>query len=424
LFKGIDSSFIKTEGGYDIYGVTPERRKQILTATMGDILNTPIGRFHYEKARDNASVLLGRTPTEDEVRNQFAEDVITATKKYDAVERKENPDAKRQKDFEFDDKLDANKKARDYYYWKLEHANTPGYDSEGNPIPKTGTGTKEAETLGVKASVTNTGISLLSGTEDPSKQALFMKSNLRNLYNRAFLVAGGKKLDTFGKDKLDLYSFRNVSKDDWQTFKNTIKNSLQFEISRLDFPQLINKRPVDDQKAKAGIVQIDKHDLNDIMSEDQVITHNYGYYGKKAPVYNGDNIRNYINSALDAGYIVEAHPTKRGLPVLDNKTGEIYNTYEVEYVIINPDGNESKDTYESVKGYIKDPQRSAYNDVNVNNNPIQNIDVSQKTINSARSSEINSDLEYKAKPGYSVEYSVPGTWVGFDSPVYPLITNP
>lgn len=424
LFNGMDPSYINTEDGYDIYGITPERRQQVLTATMGDILSTPLGRFHYEKARQNAAILLNRTPTEEEVQRQFADDVITATKKYDSIKKVENPDAKREKDFKYSKALHAANAATDHYYKMKERANTPGFDSNGNPIPRQTQDTKNPETLGIKASVQNTGISLLSGTEDPNRQALYMKANLRNIYNRAFHLAGGNRLKTIGKDSLPLYDIRNINKNDWQTFKNSIKDNLQFNIARQDFPQLINKAAVNDVKAKAGIVQIDKFDIDDIMSEDQVITNNYGYYAKKAPVYNGHSVRDNVREWLNEGLKVEAPPTGKAMPMLDKNTGEMYIAYEVEYIPIDPSTGERTQSRESIIGYIKDPQRSAYNDVNVNAIPVQNLDVSQKTINPTRSSEINSDRQYNASTKYQTEYSIPGSWIGYESPLYPLPTNP
>lgn len=135
LFDKMDDEFMGTdEYGRDWYGVSPERRMQALTPMMGDLLSTDLGKFHYEQSRNNAAKLLKRTPTEDEVMKQFANDVITATHEYDKRNYKENPEYKRQKEYEYANKLDANKQARNYHYDKLKLANTPGYDENGNPI--------------------------------------------------------------------------------------------------------------------------------------------------------------------------------------------------------------------------------------------------------------------------------------------------
>lgn len=113
IFDKMEDEFISSDGIYDYTGVSRERRNQALTQQIGGLLGTPLGRFHYENSRANAAAILGREPTEEEVLNQFKDDILTATVEYERRNRKENPEYARQRDFYYDDKLDAAKTARD-----------------------------------------------------------------------------------------------------------------------------------------------------------------------------------------------------------------------------------------------------------------------------------------------------------------------
>lgn len=113
IFDKMEDEFISSDGIYDYTGVSRERRNQALTQQIGGLLGTPLGRFHYENSRANAAAILGREPTEEEVLNQFKNDILTATVEYERRNRKENPEYARQREFYYGDKLDAAKTARD-----------------------------------------------------------------------------------------------------------------------------------------------------------------------------------------------------------------------------------------------------------------------------------------------------------------------
>lgn len=128
IFDKMEDEFISSDGIYDYTGVSRERRNQALTQQIGGLLNTPLGRFHYENSRANAAAILGREPTEEEVLNQFKNDILTATVEYERRNRKENPEYARQREFYYDDKLDAAKTARDINAYRQKAAIDAAYD--------------------------------------------------------------------------------------------------------------------------------------------------------------------------------------------------------------------------------------------------------------------------------------------------------
>ena len=109
-------------------------------------------------------------PTEAEAIQQFKDDILTATREYEHRNYKENPEYKRQREFYYDNALDSAKSARDYYYKKKLRAGTPGYDSNGNPIPKD----DGRDKFDYKSSVYNQTVVRASGTTDPRLQGSYM----------------------------------------------------------------------------------------------------------------------------------------------------------------------------------------------------------------------------------------------------------
>lgn len=134
IFDKMEDQFIGSDDqGRDWYGVTRDRRAEALTPKLGGLLSNDLGKFHYENARADAARLLGRTPTEDEVMQQFKENILTSTEEFDHRNWKENPEYKRKRDFYYDDLKDSRAKARSLNNQLRLRANTPGYDANGNP---------------------------------------------------------------------------------------------------------------------------------------------------------------------------------------------------------------------------------------------------------------------------------------------------
>lgn len=91
IFDKLEDSYIGTGADhYDYYGVSREQRAKALTDNLAGLLNSPLGKFHYEKAREHAA-MLGKDPNdENEVMKQFQEDILTSTTEYEHRNRKLN----------------------------------------------------------------------------------------------------------------------------------------------------------------------------------------------------------------------------------------------------------------------------------------------------------------------------------------------
>lgn len=118
IFDKMQDEYIPTDGkdGYDYYGVTRERRAKALTDQIGGILNSDLGRFHYAQSKASLEKMLERPVSDAEAMEAFKNDILTSTTEYERRNRVENKEYARQRDFYYDNKLDAAKKARDYYY--------------------------------------------------------------------------------------------------------------------------------------------------------------------------------------------------------------------------------------------------------------------------------------------------------------------
>lgn len=273
LFDKMDDEFMGTDKqGRDWYGISPERRMKALTPLMGDLLNTDLGKFHYEQSRKNAAFLLNRTPTEEEVMDQFAKDIITATDEYDRRNYKENPEYARQRNAQKQMQVHAANAAVDHEYKLKERANTPGYDSNGNPISQTTDGYSLKE-LGYNSAIANVmGSQYDRNNMDYDKAGKNIKSVQRQFGS------------SVGENK---YAFKN---------KYTSYDSMHVE----DIKQLHGGNITD-----LGF-QANFGDLLKLRSSDDVITNTYGYKGERT---NNSNVMiDKITAALNSGNFVEIMP--------------------------------------------------------------------------------------------------------------------
>ena len=102
IFDKMEDDYMETKDGYDYFGVNRDRRMGALTPQVQDLLSTQLGKYHYEQAAKDAAYILGRTPTEQEVLDQFKSNVLDATKEYEHRTRKENEEYGRQRKHVYD----------------------------------------------------------------------------------------------------------------------------------------------------------------------------------------------------------------------------------------------------------------------------------------------------------------------------------
>ena len=126
IFDKMADEYIRTIDGYDYSGVSRERRENALTSQLGGLINTDLGRFHYAQSKSALENRLGRPVSDAEAMEAFKQDILTSTTEYEHRKREENKEYARQREFAYANKLDAAKKARDYYYDILPYADTDG----------------------------------------------------------------------------------------------------------------------------------------------------------------------------------------------------------------------------------------------------------------------------------------------------------
>lgn len=103
IFDKIEDSYIDTIGEYDYYGVSPEAMAQALTPeTLGGLLNSNLGRFHLQNAKNDLIRKGILDPTEQEVIQQFRDNVIAANNEKVHKNRKLNELYKMQQQHQYD----------------------------------------------------------------------------------------------------------------------------------------------------------------------------------------------------------------------------------------------------------------------------------------------------------------------------------
>lgn len=79
IFDALKDSYISTEGMYDWYGVSEDEMRKALTPdTLGGLLNSDLGRFHYNNARNDLLARGIANPTDAEIMQQFRDNIVAA----------------------------------------------------------------------------------------------------------------------------------------------------------------------------------------------------------------------------------------------------------------------------------------------------------------------------------------------------------
>lgn len=91
IFDNIKDSYIGTRDGYDYFGVTANDLMNSLTPdTLGGLLNSDLGRFHYNNARNDLLARGIENPTNDQIMQQFRNNIIAANNERIHSDRKMN----------------------------------------------------------------------------------------------------------------------------------------------------------------------------------------------------------------------------------------------------------------------------------------------------------------------------------------------
>ena len=92
IFDALKDSYIGTDKDhYDLYGVTEQHLMNSLTPdTLGGLVNSDLGRFHYNNARNDLVRQGIESPTEEQVMDQFRKNIVSANNEKIHIDRKLN----------------------------------------------------------------------------------------------------------------------------------------------------------------------------------------------------------------------------------------------------------------------------------------------------------------------------------------------
>lgn len=418
IFSGIKPEYIGTDkNGMDWRGVTPERRKEALDAQLDNILTTPSGQF----IEDQVKASLGPNASAEDIRNGVLDRIVQATGKWDYKDFSENPVAKRQAELRDKIALENLHYKHQQNLYDRRHG-----DKDSSSGKKSGGKSTEKDDLGMKSHITNSGLSMLAGTQDFTKYGISIKPNMRNIFNTAFLQNGvpksteSSKAESSAGDGKPIYAGKTVvpNSTQWNNIKNKVLGCLKFNgYNRADFPQVVNRSPsTDSSEAAAGMVVLSSSDLPYIQGENDIFSHMYGGFGLTK--FTSDPIRNQLKEYIDEGdKVLKMVPTGNVIPVYDNK-GVISMKHEIK--IIDTSNNET--IYDKL--YLTENSRSPENEdkltVGSLTKPVIYLDAREQDANAVRQSSIALDKKYGASINAEAETPASGTWTGYYQPVQPI----
>ena len=423
IFDKLDDSLIESDPktGLDWFGVSRDQRAEALTSQIGGLLNSDLGQWHYQQSIKNFAAEKGRMPTEAEAIQQFKDDILTATREYEHRNYKENPEYKRQREFYYDNALDAAKSARDYYYYKKKVANTPGYDSDGNPIPKDNTRDK----FDYKSSVYNQTVVRASGTTDPRLQGSYMRTNLRNILLTSMTKAGIlPKLDVQIDEKdsptaawnkivtamadpkqitaqMGMYESSNaIKQQQYDVFTDNVIGSLLTSNDRSLFPERIGGVPVEGSRFE-GAVWYDPSIHGDLIhAQRDVVSHMDGFIGKRIKTSKPSGNRKYIMIPLSYS-IGQLH-----------RDDQIYRQLDM-IKIVPVDSNDSIDDNKVSSApivFIEDIGQQSY--PNPDKNKPVDVSISDRAYSSNVARSVITNSKLKANPKWDFDQQFTDTETG------------
>lgn len=232
IFDKMEDSFIETgEDHYDYYGVSREQRAKALTDNLAGILSTPLGKYHYEKAREHAAMLGKDYNDENVVMQQFQDDVLTSTTEYEHRNRKLNE------------------------MWKLQYED------------------RSRQRAAARSSSSNT---------SPSKSAVAYDS-AEGLFYRGLIKAGGTEhysdveravedgRDNIVRRQIDLLKKTQAMKYNAGQATNYILNNLSIQEAPSNFARYAQIQTDSD-----GTFVIDNDTAERLYSDESIVSHMYG----------------------------------------------------------------------------------------------------------------------------------------------------
>lgn len=119
IFDKMKDEYMGEEGGYDYFGVSRKRRENALASQLSSILNSDLGKYHYEQTKAALEAEYGRPVADKEVLERLKNNILDSTSEYEHRNRTENKEYARSREYAYANSLDAAKSRRDYYYTQI-----------------------------------------------------------------------------------------------------------------------------------------------------------------------------------------------------------------------------------------------------------------------------------------------------------------
>ena len=161
LFEDMKDDYIDTIDGYDISGVSRDRRELVLKANLGALLKTPNGRYHYEIAKRMAEQKYGANVTQKDILDEYGNYLLDASDRFEHRTRTENKDWARQREYQLRMKEDTHKTNEDIRAYKEQTQ----FDID-NGVSTSKGGSKQTPNVYQRTDTNGGGLTVFNPTED------------------------------------------------------------------------------------------------------------------------------------------------------------------------------------------------------------------------------------------------------------------
>lgn len=139
-FDKLDKSYLRTEGGYDYFGVDEAAMNKVLASQIPGFINSGIGGFHYEMAKRQLQAEGNADPSSDEITKRLMRNIISADSEVLNETRTMNPEYNKELDWKYAQKEMALKNYYDMQLQGLKNAGRTGGDGSTGSGSTAGSG--------------------------------------------------------------------------------------------------------------------------------------------------------------------------------------------------------------------------------------------------------------------------------------------
>lgn len=285
-FDKLDKSYLRTERGYDYFGVDEAAMNKVLASQIPGFINSGIGGFHYEMAKRQLQAEGITDPSVKDITDRLKRNIIAADSEVLNETRVMNEEAKQALEWKYD-RMKINLQHQN----ALDLARQKGellYDKDGNLI---GPGSETTTTRSFQSDIYNSIINKMIGAQSSGqtydgRSAAFFASNLDETGNKEI------KDRVFSQMSYLNNKFKNIDQR-----INAYLNYWSFRVTPEQVTTYLGRKPVtkfagqdadNERLLGSGAFRVNADDVKSFKTARQLVSNTMGFGQSEIGMSNQD----------------------------------------------------------------------------------------------------------------------------------------